>query len=40
MGDINFKPENFQFYVVINNETYFGTAPVLCERIMEELEQK
>lgn len=40
MGDINFKPENLQFYVIINNKTYWGTPLALCEKAMEEWEQK
>lgn len=40
MGDINFKPDNLRFYIVINNKTYCGTPPVLCEKLMEEWEKK
>lgn len=40
MGDMNFKPENLRFYVVINNKTYWGTMPALCDRLMEEWEKE
>lgn len=40
MGDINFKPDNEKFFVVINNKAYYGTPPVLSAKALEEWEKK
>ena len=38
MGDINFDPNKLQFFVTIDNKTYYGTPPALCEKLLEQWE--